>query len=156
MGITCLLVAASSWLLNNALGWWEFGPFMASLNVVLLEYTPDLSALPTILRSIYIMVLGCVFVGAMVCLWAEVLIAMVLFSLNPTGKRTYKHMTPSAICTIVVLSIVYMVVLLQRVYVMDGMFVVIPIFIGILALLLVLCMKKTEENELGDGTGKLV
>lgn len=65
-------------------------------------------------------------------------------------------MTPSAICTIAVLSIVYLVVLLQRVYVIDGLFVVLPTFTGVLALALVPCMRKTEENGNGSGIGKLI
>jgi Ca2+/Na+ antiporter len=79
-----------------------------------------------------------------------------IFAMNPTSKRPYKHMTPSAIIMLLVMFVVYMFVIVQRVYATDGLMVVLPGFTGVIALLLVPCMKKDEGKGDGEDAGKLV
>ena len=143
-------------MLNNALGWWKFGPFMASMNAALLAYIPDLGTLPLVMRVIYIALLVCVFAMAVTGIILGFCLASFTLIMNPGSKRTFRHLTPSAILTTLAGTIVYVYVLLQRVWMMDGILVVVPAFVGIMCLLLVLCMKKTEEKGNEAGAVKLV
>ena len=149
-------MAASSWLMNNALGWWEFGPCLASINAVLTTYTPDLATLPPFMRGVYIAVLCFVWAVSTSGFLAGFCIGSFVMGINPTSKRPYKHITPSAIIMMLIMTVVYVFVLVQRVYAMDGLMVVVPTFTGVIALLLVPCMKKEEGNGGGEEAGKLV